>query len=117
MRWYAARSTLSRNDRAHPMKKSPEALTQFPIALPTKLTEQLAGHCDRLPVQVFAQDATRLGLQPIVRRRITACGVQPVATVGPRFDHFSRFGAVEPMTGASFFLELPLLNSAMCPLW
>jgi hypothetical protein len=92
-------------------------MTQFPAALPTKLSQQLAGNRDGLPVTVFAQDETRLGLQPIVRRRITACGVQPVATVWPRFDNFYLFGAVEPLTGDSFFLELPLLNSAMFQLW
>jgi putative transposase len=89
----------------------------FPTAWPTKLTQQLPGHRDRLPVQVFAQDETRLGLQPLIRRRITACGVQPVATVWQRFDNFYLFGAVEPLTGDSFFLELPLLNSAMFQLW
>jgi hypothetical protein len=89
----------------------------FPTALPAKLAQQLAGNRDGLPVKVFAQDETRLGLQPIVRRRITACGVQPVATVWQRFDNFSLCGAVEPTTGDSFFLELPLLNSAMFQLW
>jgi hypothetical protein len=85
--------------------------------LPAKLTEQLAGNRAGLPVKVFAQDETRLGLQPILRRRITARGVQPVATVCPRFDNFYLFGAVEPLTGDSFFLELPLLNSTMFQLW
>jgi hypothetical protein len=92
-------------------------VTAFPRVLPTKLTQQLAGNRAGLPVKVFAQDETRLGLQPILRRRITACGVQPVATVWPRFDNFYLFGAVEPTTGDSFFLELPLLNSAMFQLW
>ena len=92
-------------------------MTQFPATLPTKLTQHLAGHRDGLPVKVFAQDETRRGLQPIVRRRITACGVQPVATVWPRFDNFYLFGAVEPTTGDSFFLELPLLHSAMFQRW
>jgi hypothetical protein len=92
-------------------------VTQFPAALPIKLTQQLAGNCAGLPVKVLAQDETRLGLQPLLRRRITACGVQPVAPVSPRFDNFYLFGAVEPTTGDSFFLELPLLNSAMFQLW
>jgi DDE superfamily endonuclease len=92
-------------------------MTQFPAALPTKLTQQLAGNREGLPVKVFAQDETRLGLQPIIRRRITAYGVQPVATVWQRFDNFYLFGAVEPTTGDGFFLELPLLNSAMFQLW
>jgi DDE superfamily endonuclease len=85
--------------------------------LPSKLTQQRAGNRDELPMKVFAQDETRLGLQPILRRRITTCGVQPVATVWQRFDNFYLFGAVEPTTGDSFFLELPLLNSAMFQLW
>jgi DDE superfamily endonuclease len=92
-------------------------MTQFPAALPTRLTQQLAGNREDLPVKVFAQDETRLGLQPIIRRRITAYGVQPVAPVWQRFDNFYLFGAVEPTTGDGFFLELPLLNSAMFQLW
>src|SRR4029450_3035219 len=100
-----------------PRKKSPDAEKEFPTAVPTKLAQQLAGNRDRLPVKVFAQDETRLGLQPLIRRRITACGGQPVVTVWQRFDNVSLFGAVEPMTGDSFFLELPLLNSTMFQLW
>ena len=85
--------------------------------MPAKLTEQLAGNRAGLPVKVFAQDETRLGLQPIRRRRITARGVQPVATGWQRFENFSLFGAVEPLTGDSFFLARPLLNSAMFQRW
>jgi hypothetical protein len=92
-------------------------VTQFPAVLSTKLTQLLAGNGDGLPVNVFAQDATCLGWQPILRRRIPACGVQPGATVSPQFDNFSRFGAVEPATGDSFFLDLPCLNSAMLQRW
>jgi transposase len=66
---------------------------------------------------VFAQDETRIGLLPIVRRRITACGVQPVITVTHTFENFSLYGAVEPITGESFFLELPHLNSQMFQIW
>jgi hypothetical protein len=62
-------------------------MPHFPAAWPTQLTPQLAGNREGLPVHVFAQDETRLGLQPLSRRRITAYGVQPVATVWPRFAH------------------------------
>jgi hypothetical protein len=92
-------------------------VTAFPTALPTQLAQQLAGKRGGLPVKRVAQDAPRLGLQPLIRRRITAWGVQPAATGWPRFDNFALFGAVEPTTGASFFLALPLLNSAMFQLW
>ena len=48
---------------------------------------------------------------PLVRRRITARGVQPLLPATYRFESLYLYGAVEPVTGASFFLELPLLNT------
>jgi hypothetical protein len=42
---------------------------------------------------------------------MTACGVQPVATVTYQCDNVYLYSAVEPTTGASFFLALPYLNS------
>jgi transposase len=49
---------------------------------------------------------------PIQRRRITLTGVKPLGPVQFRFENFSLYGAVEPSTGDSFFLELPQLNTA-----
>jgi transposase len=69
------------------------------------------------PVKVFAQDESRVGLLPLVRRRITACGVQPLATVTHTFANFYLYGAVAPTTGESFFLELPWLNTSAFQLW
>jgi hypothetical protein len=48
---------------------------------------------------------------------MTAHGIQPLAPVLHQFDHFSRYGAVEPTTGASCFLALPSLNSRAFQLW
>jgi transposase len=92
-------------------------VTQFQTTLATLLTQLRQSRGAARPVKVFAQDETRLGLLPIVRRRITACGVQPLATVSHTFENFYLYGAVEPTTGASFFLELPYLNSQMFQLW
>ena len=92
-------------------------MTQFQATLPTLLTQQLESRSSVDTLKVFAQDETRLGLLPVVRRRITACGVQPVATVTHQFDNFYVYGAVEPLTGASFFLELPSLNSHAFQRW
>lgn len=92
-------------------------MTQFQTAWPAALSQQCADRSSVSPVRVFAQDETRLGLFPGVRRRSTACGVQPVATVTHTFDNFSLYGAVEPTTGDSFFLALPHLNSATVQLW
>jgi transposase len=92
-------------------------VTQFQTTLPTILMAQCADHAPVDTLKVFAQDETRLGLLPVIRRRITACGVQPVATITPQFDNFYLYGAVEPTTGAHFFLELPYLNSRAFQLW
>ena len=63
------------------------------------------------PVRIFCQDESRFGLLPIQRRRITLTGVKPLGTVQYRFENFYIYGAVEPTTGESFFLELPYLNA------
>jgi hypothetical protein len=85
--------------------------------LPTLLTQQLPDCPATGPITVFAQDETRLGLLPVVRRRMSACGVQPVATVTDPCDPFDLYGAVEPTTGAHFFLALPSLKSRAFQLW
>jgi hypothetical protein len=53
---------------------------------------------------VFSQDDSRFGLLSIRRRRLTARGVQPVGAVQQVFAWGDVYGAVEPTTGARFFL-------------
>jgi transposase len=60
---------------------------------------------------VWTQDESRCGLLPLGRRRITARGVQPLLSAAYRFESLYLYGAVEPLTGQSCFLELPLLNT------
>ncbi len=72
---------------------------------------QAAQHRGYRQWRVWAQDESRCGLLPIVRRRITARGVQPLLPAAYRFESLYLYGAVEPLTGESFFLELPLLNT------
>jgi hypothetical protein len=92
-------------------------VTQFHTAWPSLLTQQIADRSGGSPVKVCAQDETRLGLLPVIRRRIPACGVQPVVPVTHQIDNFYLYGAVEPTTGENVFLELPHLNSLTCHLW
>jgi transposase len=66
----------------------------------------------RPPIRVFSQDESRIGLMPIRRRRLTLRGVKPVGPVQYRFESYYLYGAVEPTTGRSFFLELPRLDAA-----
>ncbi len=39
-------------------------------------------------------------------------GVKPIAKISYTYENFYLYGAVEPITGESFFLEMPWLNSA-----
>jgi hypothetical protein len=64
-------------------------------------------------VRVFSQDESRFGLLTVRRRRLTACGVQPVGLIHHVFEWFYVYGAGAPTTGERFFLELPYLNADM----
>jgi putative transposase len=46
-----------------------------------------------------------------VRHRIPARGIQPLRPSTYCFESLYLYGAVEPLTGESFFLELPALNA------
>jgi hypothetical protein len=64
-------------------------------------------------VRLFVQDEARFGLhEGITRRFITAPGVKPHQLMLPRYDYYWMFGAAEPVSGESFFLEMPALDSA-----
>jgi putative transposase len=58
-----------------------------------------------LPIRYGCLDERRFGLKSIPRRRITLSGTKPQGPVQWRFEAFYLYGAVEPMTGESFFLE------------
>jgi hypothetical protein len=67
--------------------------------------------------RLWTQDESRCGLLPLVRRRLTAHGVQPLFPAADRFENLSRDGAVEPLTGESFLLEVPVLHPQGFPLF
>ncbi len=68
-------------------------------------------------MRVFSQDESRCGLLTVRRRRLTACGVQPVGLIQHVFEWCYVYGAVAPTTGERFFLELPYLHADMCPIF
>lgn len=64
-------------------------------------------------VRLFLEDEARLGLhESMTRRCLTAFGVKPLQPVLPRYKYYWLFGAVEPRTGESLFLEMPALDTA-----
>lgn len=51
------------------------------------------------------QDESRFGLHTLIGRLITLCGIKPIGEWQWLFKAFWLYGAVEPATGASFFLQ------------
>ena len=60
---------------------------------------------DPRPIRYFAADESRFGLKTLLGRVITACGVKPIGVWQWLFKAFWVYGAVEPTTGDSFFLQ------------
>lgn len=66
---------------------------------------QLQVKQEEKPIRYFAQDECRFGLQTLMGRLITGCGVKPIGKWHWLFQAFWLYGAVEPATGESFFLQ------------
>src|SRR5262249_17154801 len=98
-------------------EKNPEAVSQVQPTLPTVFTTHCENHTSGDTFKVLAQDEPRQGLLPVGQRRLTACGVHPVATIMHHFENFYLSGAVEPTTGVHVLLELPYLNSRAFQCW
>lgn len=98
--------------RSHEKKNDAEEAAfreEFPDKLKALIEEQV--HlADTQNIRFLTQDESRLGLMPTTRRRITAKGIKPIQKVQFQFESYYLYGAVEPLTGESFFLELPWLN-------
>jgi transposase len=56
-------------------------------------------------IRYFVQDESRFGLKTIEGRRITLKGVKPIGELQWQFKAFWLYGAVEPLTGDSFFWQ------------
>ncbi len=71
---------------------------------------------DEREIRYFAQDESRFGLKTLIGRLITACGVKPIGQWQWLFKAFWLYGAVEPATGASFFLQFSHVDT-QCYQW
>jgi hypothetical protein len=61
---------------------------------------------------VWAEDEHRVGLKPILRRVWARRGSRPRAVVRPRYEWEYVYGFVQPETGATHWLLMPLVNIA-----
>lgn len=79
--------------------------------LPLSTLDQLPW--PKQPLRIWTQDESHFGLITILRRRLTLRGVKPRAPYQHERQSFSLYGSVEPLTGESFFLELPGLDARL----
>ncbi len=56
-------------------------------------------------------DESRVGLQTVRRRRLTARGTKPLGLQQHRFENFYLYGAIAPKDGDGYFLGLPKLTA------
>lgn len=62
-------------------------------------------------VRLLVQDETRLGLHLPSYRRLTGRGVKPHQVIAPLYEYYWLYATVEPVTGETFYLEMPWLNA------
>lgn len=108
--------TRKRNPRfqGEAIKKNENDVQTFCESLPdnlNSLSENRPESESKKRTRFFVQDESRLGLMFPMRRRITAKGIKPIQVVDFRFENYYLYGAVEPISGDRFILELPYLNS------
>jgi hypothetical protein len=65
------------------------------IARPDSMVEK--------PLEVWAMDESRFGLQTIARRRLTLPGIKPIGHYQHQYDNLDVYGAVAPRTGEGLF--------------
>ena len=106
---YELKAKLKVPRRSHE-KKNDAKEAAFREELPDKL-KTLTADRDVDNIRILTQDESRFGLMPVTRRRITAKGVKPIQKVRFRFESYYLYGAVEPLTGDGFYLEMPGLDS------
>ena len=93
-------------------KKNVEETETFVSTFEEQISNAIAAkRCDFQSVRLFSQDESRYGLLPVVSRRITLPGIKPVAEIDYSYESVYLYGAVEPLTGTRFFLELSHLTA------
>ena len=94
------------------MKKKLEAVEVFVSTFQDQVSEAIREKASDLPtVRLFCQDESRFGLLPVIRRRISLPGIKPIAKVEEKYESVYLYGAVDPRTGDSFFLEFSYLTA------
>ena len=62
-------------------------------------------------------DEARIGLQPIRHKTWAPLGVRPTVEVAPKYEWRYVYSAVQPLTGKTYTLILPSVNTDMMQIW
>ncbi|GHO71969.1 hypothetical protein KSC_108610 [Ktedonobacter sp. SOSP1-52] len=90
--------------RSKLLKKLPEEVEKLHQAYP------------EAKIELWSQDEHRLGLKPILRRVWVRKGARVGAVVRPRYQWLYLYGFVEPQSGKTSWLLMPMVNTAAFPL-
>ena len=101
--------TLQRPRPQHQASATPEAQQTFKKKLEARVAALKSEHPEK-PVEVWAEDETRLGLLPVHRRVWAKKGVRPTAPVCPAYKWLYGFGFVRPQTGETYWLLMPTVS-------
>ena len=101
--------TLQRPRPQHQAAATPEAQQTFKKKVEARVAALKSEHPEK-PVEVWAEDETRLGLLPVHRRVWAKKGVRPTAPVCPAYKWLYGFGFVRPQTGETYWLLLPTVS-------
>jgi DDE superfamily endonuclease len=78
-----------------------------------KLEKLKEAHPEAERVEIWAQDETRLGLKPVIRRVWAPVGKRPVACFKRAYEWTYLYGLVHPESGDLFWMILPTVNTEM----
>ena len=92
------------------MKKNADAVAVFRDTFAERLQAVLPS-APAQAIALWAMDESRLGLQTVRRRRLTARGTKPVGVQQQRFENFYLYGAVAPQSGDGYFLGMSKLTA------
>lgn len=67
-------------------------------------------------IEIWSQDESRMGLQPIIRRMWAIKGERPIAKQERKYQWLYAYSFVRPYTGEGFWLLMPTVNIALMSL-
>jgi hypothetical protein len=78
-----------------------------------KLEKLKETHPEAKRIEIWAQDETRLGLKPVIRRVWAPVGERPTALFNRAYKWTYLYGFVHPESGDLFWMILPTVNTEM----